>query len=309
MGQTTTSPAASVGAGTVRLSTWQDATTQLAGAILVAPAVFLMSLVVIAPFVYVVWESFIEKRTGVFGLGNFRWLLGPAFIPSLVASLEIGIGSVILEVAAAVPLALLLNQPLPGRGIMRSLVTLPWALPTIAVATAFSWLANTNYGLFDQLAVASGLLKVPIAILGEPAYALPAVTLAHAWKGLPLVFIIILSALQSLPPEQLEAARVDGAGYWSQFLHVIVPHLKWSIALAGVLSGIYNFSLFDITFLLTGGGPAGTTTTLPLLLYNQAFRGLDFGRAAAVGLVIFLSGLVSLGVLFLAQNREIRQRT
>src|SRR5258708_25853554 len=115
MGQITTSPAATDGAVVVRLSTWQDASAQLAGAILVAPAVFLMSLVVIAPFVYVVWESFFEKRAGVFGFDNFRWLLGPGFIPSLIASLEIGIGSVILEVAAAVPLALLLNQPLRGR--------------------------------------------------------------------------------------------------------------------------------------------------------------------------------------------------
>jgi multiple sugar transport system permease protein len=308
MGRSTTSAVPSNGAGVVRVANWQDAYSQLAGAVLVAPAAFLMSLVVVAPFVYVFWQSFFEKRGSTIGLGNFRWLLGPGFAPSLVATLEIGIGSVVLEVAAAVPLALLLNQPLPWRGVMRSLVTLPWALPTIAVATAFSWLANTNYGLFDQLAMASHLLKEPIAFLGDPAWALPAVTLAHAWKGLPLVFIIILSALQSLPPEQLEAARVDGASSWSQFLFVIVPHLKWSIALAGVLSGIYNFSLFDITFLLTGGGPAGATLTLPLLLYNQAFRGLDFGRAAAVGLVIFIAGLISLGVLFLAQGRERRRR-
>jgi multiple sugar transport system permease protein len=308
MGRSTLSATSGQAAGPLRLARRQDPYTQLIGAVMVAPAAFLMSLVVIAPFVYVLWESLFEKRTGAIGLGNFRFLLGPGFLPSLIATLEIGIGSVILEVAAAVPLALLLNQPLRGRGVMRSLVTLPWALPTIAVATSFLWLANTNYGLFDQLAMATGLLKEPIAFLGDLTWALPAVTVAHAWKGLPLVFIIILSALQSLPPEQLEAARVDGAGSWSQFLYVIVPHLKWSIALAGVLSGIYNFSLFDITFLLTGGGPSATTLTLPLLLYNQAFRALDFGRAAAVGIVIFLSGLLSLGLLFAAQNRERRQR-
>jgi multiple sugar transport system permease protein len=308
MGRSTISATGNQGANLVRIARRQDPYAQLVGAVLVAPAAFLMSLVVIAPFVYVLWASLFEKRSGAIGLGNFRFLLGPGFLPSLVATLEIGLGSVILEVAAAIPLALLLNQKLRGRGLMRSLVTLPWALPTIAVATAFSWLANTNYGLFDQLGMASGLLKQPIAFLGDLVWALPAVTVAHAWKGLPLVFIIILSALQSLPPEQLEAARVDGAGSWSQFLYVIVPHLKWSIALAGVLSGIYNFSLFDITFLLTGGGPSATTLTLPLLLYNQAFRALDNGRAAAVGIVIFLAGLLSLGLLFMAQNRELRQR-
>jgi multiple sugar transport system permease protein len=309
MGRSTLSQAGPQVAADVQLATWQDASAQLAGAVLVAPGVFLTALVVVAPFVYVIWSSLFEKRTDSFGLGNFRWLVGPGFVPSLITSLQIGIGSVLLEVAVAVPLALLLNQPLRGRGLMRSLVTLPWALPTIAVTTAFLWLSNTNYGIFNQLGLASGLLKAPIAFLGEPAWALPSVIVAHAWKGLPLVFIIVLSALQSLPPEHLEAARVDGANHLSQFLYVIVPHLKWSIALAAVLSGIYNFSLFDITYLLTGGGPAGSTLILPILLYNQAFRGLDNGRAAAVGLVIFLAGLISLGVLFIGEARDLRRQT
>ncbi len=103
--------------------------------------------------------------------------------------------------------------------------------------------------------------------------------------------------------DAIEAARVDGAGRRAVFTHVMLPHLTPSIALAAVLSAIYNFSLFDITFLLTGGGPSGSTTTLPLLLYNQAFRALDSGRAAAIGLVIFLSGVVALAVVLRLSRR------
>lgn len=277
---------------------------QAAGLAMIGPAVFLISTVVLAPFSYVVIQAFMDKPSGTVGPANFEWLAGPAFLPSLWNSILITGGSVIVEVVLAVPLAILLNQPIAGRAILRSIVTLPWAIPTIAVATGFLWLGNTNYGLFNQLGLASGLFPEPISFLGERGWATLWVTLAHAWKGLPLVFLLVLASLQSLSTEIVEAARVDGAGRFRAFAHVVLPHLTPSIALAGVLSAIFNFSLFDITFLLTGGGPSGSTTTLPLLLYNQAFRALDMGRASAVGLVIFLSGVIALTVVFRLSSRS-----
>jgi multiple sugar transport system permease protein len=277
---------------------------QAAGLAMVGPAVFLTSTVVLAPFTYVVFQSFVEKGSGAIGPANFQWLVGPAFLPAFWNSTLISVGSVLIEILLAVPLALLLNQPLAGRGVMRSVVTLPWAIPTIAVATGFLWLGNTNYGLFNQVGLATGIFSEPISFLGERGWATVWVTLAHAWKGLPLVFIVILASLQSLPREIVEAARVDGANPLASFTYVVLPHLLPSIALAGVLSGIYNFALFDLTFLLTGGGPSGSTTTLPLLLYNQAFRALDMGRASAVGLVIFLAGVVALAIVFRVSARS-----
>lgn len=271
---------------------------------MVGPAVFLISTVVLAPFSYVVVQSFLAKGSGAISLANFQWLTGPAFLPSLWNSVLITGGSVAIEILLAVPLAILLNQPLAGRAILRSVITLPWAIPTIAVATGFLWLGNTNYGLFNQIGLASGVFPEPISFLGERGWATTWVTLAHAWKGLPLVFLLVLASLQSLSNEIVEAARVDGAGRFKAFAYIVLPHLMPSIALAGVLSAIFNFALFDITFLLTGGGPSGSTTTLPLLLYNQAFRALDMGRASAVGLVIFLSGVVALTVVFRLSSRS-----
>lgn len=276
---------------------------QAAGLAMVGPAVFLTATVVLAPFAWVVVQSFIEKDSGAFGLANLAWLTGPAFLPAFWNSVLISVGSVLLEILVAVPLALLLNQPVAGRGFLRSIVTIPWAIPTVAVATGFLWLGNTNYGLLNQIGLASGIFSEPISFLGERGWATAWVILAHAWKGLPLVFIVILAALQSLSREIVEAARVDGAGPVASFTHVVLPHLLPSIALAGVLSAIYNFAMFDITFLLTGGGPSGSTTTLPLLLYNQAFRALDMGRASAVGLVVFLAGVVALAVVFRVSAR------
>jgi multiple sugar transport system permease protein len=121
------------------------------------------------------------------------------------------------------------------------------------------------------------------------------------------VFIIIFSALQSLPAELIEAAQVDGAWRLSQLRHIILPHLKTPIGLAAALSGIYNFALFDLTFLLTGGGPSGRTTTFPLIEYNVMFRSLNTGRAATVGVTIFLVGVLTLSLLF-ALNAQVRVR-
>jgi multiple sugar transport system permease protein len=268
---------------------------EIAGVTLVSPAIFLLSLLIAGPFVYVVWESLFAEGASAAGLANYHWFLGGTDVwPTFKNGLKITGASVALEVAGAVPLALLLNQRFPGRGIFRGLVTLPWAVPTIAVSTAFLWLADPFYGVFNQLGEWLGLLSQPISVLGDPSYAIWAVTLATAWKGLPLVFIIVLSALQSLEPQYLEAAKVDGASWRSQLRYVILPHLRSAIALAAVLSAVYNFALLDLAFLLTGGGPAGTTTTWPLLLYNQDFTALDTGRAAVVGVAIFIAGVVSL---------------
>jgi ABC-type sugar transport system permease subunit len=272
-----------------------DIYLQIAGVTLVAPAVFLLCLLIVGPFVYVVWESLFAEGSTTAGLANYRWFLGGTDIwPTFKNGLKMTAGSVALEVVVAVPLALLLNQRIPGRNLFRGLVTLPWAVPTIAIATAFLWLSDPFYGLFNQLGQRLGLLSQPISVLGDPRYAIWAVTLATAWKGLPLVFIIVLSALQSLEPQYLEAAKVDGASWRSQLRHVILPHLRSAIALAAVLSAVYNFALLDLAFLLTDGGPAGTTTNWPLLLYKQDFVALDTGRAAVVGVAIFLAGVVAL---------------
>jgi multiple sugar transport system permease protein len=264
---------------------------------LVGPAVVALCVLIAGPFVYVAWQSLFALEATSPGVDNYRWFLGSEFWPTLANGLKITVGSVAIEVICAVPLALLLNRPMRGRGLLRGLVTLPWAVPTIAVASAFLWLASPFYGLFNQLGLATGILGEPISVLGDPRYAIWAVTIATAWKGLPLVFILVMSSLQSLDPQYLEAAKVDGAPLSSQLRHVLMPHLRSSIALAGVLSAVYNFALLDLTFLLTGGGPSGSTTSWPFLLYKQEFDALDTGRAAAVGVSIFLAGVVALAVV------------
>jgi ABC-type sugar transport system permease subunit len=152
---------------------------QTAGLIMIGPAVFLSALVVLGPFVYVVFQAFVQKKTGVIGLDNFEWLLGPAFVPALWNTLIISIGSVALEIIVAVPLALLLNERLHGRAALRGIVTLPWAIPTIAVATAFLWPAERPHRLHrtarlgDALGHRGPRLEGAAARLHHPALLAP----------------------------------------------------------------------------------------------------------------------------------------
>ena len=282
---------------------------QIAGIVMVVPAILLLLMLLVAPFGYIIVASFIEKGSQGFSFGNYAWLSSPLFLPSYRNSLIIGVGSVLLEIIIAVPLAILLNQKMYLRGLWRALITLPWAVPPIAVAGAFLWLCNPHYGVINQVGLEIGLLKEPLGFFGDPDLALLSVVVAHAWKGLPLVFIIVFASLQSLPEEQIEASKIDGAGKLRQLQYVILPHLKTSIALAAVLSGAYNFSLFDLTFLLTGGGPAGLTMGLPMLEYNQMFRSLNIGRAAVIGMTIFFSCIVALSALFVLMARDRAKRT
>ena len=139
---------------------------QIAGVVLTVPALLLLALVVVLPFVTAVWWSLSpEAGTGP-TLAGYRWILDPAFFEAFKHSLYIGVGSVLLELVIAIPAAILLNQAIPARGFCRAALMLPWAVPTIAVAAAFLWLANTNYGLFNQLGLGLGLLEAPIAFLG-----------------------------------------------------------------------------------------------------------------------------------------------
>lgn len=286
----------------------QSAYVQLSAIALLAPALVIISVILAGPFVYVLWRSVSSEAGGV-TVDNFAWLFSGDFRTVLITTLIIGVGSVVVELCAAIPLALLLNQDVLGRGAARALMTVPWAVPTIAVATAFLWLADPYYGLFNQVLQAMGILSGPLAILGDPDLALIAVTFAHAWKGFPLVFIMLLASLQSHDAELSEAAQVDGAWRLAQFRFVIFPQWRSTIALAAVFSSVYNFCLFDITFLLTGGGPAGATTTLPLLLYNQQFGGApDPGRAAAVGVTLCVASALAVSVLFAATAWSRRRR-
>jgi len=211
--------------------------------------------------------------------------------------------SVGLEFLLGLGSALLLNQSFKGRGAVRALAMLPWALPTAVMALAWSWIFNDTFGVINDLLMRAGIIKENIAWLGQPTGAMAAIIIADVWKTTPFMMIIMLAGLQSIPEELYEAIRLDGASSWQEFRLITLPLLRPALALALLFRAIAAFGVFDLVFILTGGGPGGATETVSLYAYTNYFRYLDFGYGATVIVVSFLL-LVALGIAFYRPEGE-----
>ncbi len=281
--------------------------------LLLAPVLVLLALVVAIPALRVVYLGF--TRTGLddavvsswaglathartFGDGRF---LGALRNTALFTSL-----SVLLEVTLGTALALLLDRPLRGRGGLRAVVLVPWALPTSVMALAWAWIFHDTFGMANDLLARLGLLGEPVAWLAQPATAMAALVVADAWKATPFVALIVLAGLQGIPSEVLEAARVDGAGAFQRFRRITLPLLLPSLVVATLFRAIQSWGAFDIVYVMTGGGPGGSTETLALYAYQSWFRYLDFGYGAAIAVQGMLLALVLAAVVVrLASHREV----
>ncbi len=153
-------------------------------------------------------------------------------------------------------------------------------------ATIWLWLLEPQFGVVNYLLQAAGIVRAPLAWLGEPALAFASVVAVDVWRGVPFVMLLMLAGLQTIPREQYEAAAIDGASAWQRFRYVTLPNLRYLLVVASTLDIINTVRHYDIIGVMTAGGPAGATEVLPVLLYNTAFRGNRFGEAAAIGVLL-----------------------
>ncbi|MFC1521725.1 carbohydrate ABC transporter permease [Elusimicrobiota bacterium] len=202
-----------------------------------------------------------------------------------------------LEILIGLGFALLLNQAFPGRGVVRAIVILPWALPTAIMAISWKWIFNDQYGIFSHVVCSLGLSSEPIALLATPLGAFSAIVVADVWKTAPFVFILLLAGLQSVPKELLEAAEVDGANAWKKFWLAVFPYLKPYLFVALVFRIFHTFGVFDLVWVLTGGGPANKTRVFALYIYESLFRYLELDYAMALNLVFMVILLIATTVL------------
>jgi multiple sugar transport system permease protein len=211
--------------------------------------------------------------------------------------------SVLLETVLGVAIALVLHQRLRGRGLLRAIVMLPWALPTAVMALAWGWIFNDSFGVANDLLRRAGLVEGPVAWLGEPATAMVAMVTAEVWKTTPFVALIVLAGLSGIPEELVEAARVDGLSAWQRFRHVVLPLLVPSIVVAVAFRAVQAYGAFDIVYVMTGGGPGGSTETVSLYAFQSYFRYLDFGYGSAIATqAVMLAGLLAFLVVRLARR-------
>jgi multiple sugar transport system permease protein len=225
------------------------------------------------------------------------------FYQMLQVTIVYTVASVVGTVVIALLAALFMNRPFPGIGLVRALITIPWAAPDVAIVLIFVWIFNNQYGVANYFLTQLGIVQTYQRWLDNPALALPAVLFVTIWKIFPFSALVLLAALQSIPDELFEAARVDGADQLNIFKNVMLPWISPTLAVVTLLITIWSLRRFSILWLLTQGGPVLTTNTLVIDLYRESFKSLHLGYGAAIGVIGLLLSLVVTGVYFLVTQR------
>lgn len=271
----------------------------------VAPVAGLLAAVFFLPMVQALWTSLhrvwrqAPDDTVFVGLENYSLLLASdRFWAALGHTAVFTLLSVALELVLGLVLALLIHRRIPGRAALRASVLVPWALPTVVSSLLWGWIYHDRYGLANHLLLTLGVLDAPRVWLGDPVLAMGAAIVADVWKTTPYVALILLTGLQAVDPAVYEAGALDGAAGFRAFRHLTLPLLLPSLTVALMFRTVDAFRVFDLIYVLTRGGPGGATETVAILAYQLLFQDLDFGRGAAMGVLILLGGVV-IGVGYL----------
>lgn len=275
------------------------------GIILITPTIFTVGLLVIYPLITTVYLSFqkynvfLGDQSRFIGISNYLELLrSPIFWNALKNGFIFTSSSIGLSLIFGILVALLLNQNFKGNMISRSLILLPYILPTVSIVLVWRWMLDPINGILNYIFVLLGITKRYINWFGID-YALISVIIANAWKYFPFITISVLAALQSIPDTIYDAAKVDGAGTIKTFFSITLPQIKSVLMVLIILRFMWNFSNFDLIWLFTKGGPAGSTETLPIMTYIQSFALLRMGFGCAIGILI----MIILVIFYLVLNK------
>jgi multiple sugar transport system permease protein len=262
---------------------------------LLAPSLAVILGVLVFPMVSSLALSFTDlkltdpKSGGLIWLGNYLSAMkDPIFWASLRRTLIFAVSTVSVETCLGVAIAMLLNQKFVGRGFVRGLVILPWALPYVVNGIMWKWVFDANYGAFNAALTQLGVIKEYRIWLGDPSTAMILVIFANIWKETPVAIILALAALQSIPAELYEAAAIDGARRLRCFARITLPLLKPIIMSLIVIKTIWALKEFDLIYIITKGGPANGTNMFSYYIYQHTFQFLNFGYGSALAYILTL---------------------
>lgn len=263
------------------------------GYALIAPSMIVVFGVIIVPIVTTLVYSFVNidplsSHRGEFaGLSFYiKALTSGAFWEDLGRTLYFTAASTAIETSLGLCIALLLNEDFPGVKILRSIIIIPWAIPTVVNGSLWKLMLNGEYGVINALLLRWHLIDSYQSWLGNPKTAMMCIVIADSWKMTPLAVIFFLAALQGIDKTRYEAARVDGAGVFCCFRNITLPALRPTIMVILVMRTVEKFKAFDIFYLMTRGGPANSTKTLMYDTYLQAFTNLNYSEAATLAYLI-----------------------
>jgi len=261
---------------------------------LVAPAMLFLAATLGWPLVQAVLLSVQDVRVigqpGAFvGLDNYQRVIGgTAFWSAAKLSLVWVVANAVLQTVLALIAALVLNEKFPGVRVARTWIILTWIVPTVVVVVIWRWLFSTSGGMINPLMIQAGLTERPVGFFASPWTAMATLVFINSWRWFPFIALMILAGLTRIPDELHEAARIDGASAWQRFRRITWPLLAPTLAVLAVIGTLLSFNVFDIIWLLTSGGPAGGSRTLPVLIYETAFKGYRLSEAATISVLATL---------------------
>ena len=262
--------------------------------VFVLPALVVVGILLVYPIFSSLYYSMTTKHLikpayKFIGLANYKAVLTDAnFFKAFLASILWTAGSLTGQIFIGFTTALAIHRVKAAKGIYRTLMIIPWAFPSIVIALSWKWILNGVSGFLPNLLVQLGICSTLPQFLSDSNMVFATLILINIWFGAPMIMVNVLSALQTIPRDQYEAAQIDGASRFHQFRHITVPHIKVVVGLLVVLRTIWIFNNFDLIYLITGGGPAQLTQTVPIYAYNMGWGTKLLGKSSAVTILLLL---------------------
>lgn len=284
------------------------------GFLLILPALVLVFCILFYPLIYSIRISLYDLnltrpwlKPEFLGLDNYRQIVqNPNFWNAFLRTSYFVLLDVVIGIPLGLGIALLLNQRFKFRGTVRALILLPWVIPGTVNGIIWKWIYNTDHGALNGILYQLGIVSYYQPWLSNPWVAIHMLILANLWSGTPFVVLLYLAGLQTIPTELYEAARVDGAGIRTSFLHITLPLLKPITLIMVILKVIWTFKLFDIVYVLTGGGPANSTQVISYYIFVESFKFLNLGYGAALSYTLAFIILIFVVFYYRLAYREVK---
>lgn len=280
----------------------------------VAPALLVLAAILGWPLVSAVLLSLQDVKTigsqgQWIGFANYANVLSnPMFWTSVGMSVVWVVANAALQTVLALMAALTLNQNFPGVKIARTWIILTWIVPTVVVVIIWRWLFSTSGGMINPLMMQMGISERPVGFFSTPWTAMATLIFINSWRWFPFIALMMLAGLTRIPADLYEAARIDGANGWRRFTRITWPLLAPTLGVLTVVGTLLSFNVFDIIWLLTAGGPAGGTRTLPVMIYETAFKGYKLSEAATISVLatVLLMAFALVATRWLAKEGDSR---
>lgn len=269
------------------------------GLLFALPALIVLAMLIVYPIFYTGMMSVYDQEGNFVGLDNYKQIATSRITSIAVWNTFYYVGgSIVLQMILGTLVGVLLNQKFYGRTFVRTMTLIPWVIPGIVAATTWAWMFHTEFGIINYMMTSADIIDAPVGWLTDRNTVMPAMIAINVWKLFPFVAVMVLAALQTVPNELYESARVDGATFWQEVRHVMLPQIRPVLVAITLLLLIWGLNAITIIYTITKGGPANRTLITPIQIFRTAFEAFQLNQAAALS-IMFLGFIIVFVILYI----------